>query len=374
MSINTKQYSFEELKKMIKEEKNKLLNLDNYSNALKGFYDFLSDIWFSCVNIKDVNQLQTINTMCKNINKQLLKLLDKDNFSSYEDKLNLTIQLKWDIYIEKYNNCLETIKKYIFEAVSKIKEIKNYYQNFFENIIYDFEKINNLIAKYESFEKVIACTLIRRIIEIILELKIYANKEHNTCNFKIKNIQSYFDFFKKNKIDWGVKTIILKKSNDSEIHYFVDELWKDEKYLKKEVYQKLLSDNIHYKINKNVYIDYIDILTSSYKFNNYIIKKISELADLEELLNRIYITLADQIIVFENGELFMIVEDFMIVNYSTKNYYFGGDLRCNFICDPNCTDEELKYNAKICEYRETKASYKKDKESKRFYSDYKNIN
>lgn len=316
--------------------------LDNIKNEPKNYIDKLSEIIFNTqfytykvflierLGILKINELtrdfdqkqknsviHKINTIAKDVIKNI-ESVEGDS----EDKRQALLYAKWSPYIATYNANLHEIKKMIETCRALI------YQNMVNWASYNSAPKLNMIniiyelKKCETEEKVIVCTLLRRIIETIFALKVLNNKNSSNGNYKNQGLSSYYKFFKKENIDWKIKTLIVVNHEERNYKYAVSKIWKNANYLTKTIYNKLLSNNIHQRWENIVYFKSFNQAEDLNKINNYVKKKYDELEKLLTFLSELELSLKNHLVEFEKGKLKAIVLDFNIVEQDINSKIF----------------------------------------------------
>lgn len=268
--------------------------------------------------------------------KYIIKNKDIDPFCN-----KLVFAFEWQPYINRYNICLKQIKELLTLASDYVDANIDKWKNLHNNTLSDPMNSELLFRQCNSYEKIIACTLIRHVIELVLELQVLNNVKYAKTSFQKKSIYSYFEHFDKCKIDWKIKTLIINKCYKNKYFYYIDEIWNNIHTLKYKIWKKLLSNNIHNQEKNYPVIDYNNLIKSNEKALDYGEDRVNDLLKINDILTDIYFTLKDHVVFVENGELVLIVKDFEIMEDEQGDWLLKKASDYEFEEIPNESKEKL---------------------------------
>lgn len=258
--------------------------------------------------------------------KQMLKEVEEAPNDS-PNKRQALMYLKWSGYIYNYNINLKNIKYMLIKCQELIDNNILKWLNFAKSSRSDIHTTIIELNECESQEKLITCTFLRRILEIIFNLQILNNKDSVKNKFNPRGLFSYYNFLKKENIEWKIRTLIKYNDeiNSKHYKYAISKIWKSKNYITNKIYKKLLSSNIHHKSQNFIFfsctnrVEYID------KIFDFSKRKLEELDELKNFVFELDKTLKNHIVSFEKGELIAIVRDYKIDEQNLNEIFFNFD-------------------------------------------------
>lgn len=270
----------------------------------------------------DKEQKAQITSRINLLGYEVLEKIENDKRNYSDDKKCALLYAKWLPYITTYKANLIEIKNMINKCYELININMGKWINYNNTPKLNMTDFVYELKKCETDEKVIVCTLLRRIIETIFALQIFNNRNSLSGNFVHRGLNSYYKFFKKENIDWKIKTLIVSDDNKRNYKYVISKIWKNKRYLTKKIYNKLLSNNIHQQWEGLISFKYFNQLEDFNWFNNYVNNKHKELNDLLSFLDELSESLRNHLVEFEKGKLKILVRNFQINTYSIVDKFF----------------------------------------------------
>lgn len=313
---------------------------DNLSKILLLNYANINHLSFIIKDLDDENKKNLFNKLDL-IWKKVIKLIENDPKLQKNDKKNILIYLKWVPYIVNYKTSLNEIKDSLEKCNEMIDKITKKWEDSNNWWKLDVFSIIYKIKSLDSQEKTTICATLRRIIETIFELQILNNEDCCKKKFKYKNFSYYYKFLNSHKINWKIRTLYVEECEAPKYKYAISKIWKNEKYLKKDIYQKLLSNNIHQQFKNLISINFCRYHSCIYNCNSYLVKQYEELKILKKLLLEITLTLKNHLISFEKEKLTIVIKNFDVDVLDLNEKYFDVDKDYVFEEIKNVKDEYL---------------------------------